>query len=292
MQLGESMPGDTAEVSAETLQQVFSPRSFARLSHWIRTAPISHLLRRTPPAPLSDLDLVDLEATAPPGTEAIIARWMVDRFSETYLNAWATDSLRLEWQYVHALRPGCTSAASMRERPADREALASELADQSVSQWEHGNEGGHAESVLRLEVAQFLSVALRALREGRRQDAVGLYRGFSEIDPENAEIQNNLGFCLLPDDPEAAIEHLLIAAADDDFYGQAASYANLALAFLLTDRLEDAFAALDNARDLADSTDVVWMWPIEPPRDRPTEQIALEEYLEALDQAIVMKVLE
>ena len=43
-------------------------------------------------------------------------RWLVDRFTKTYLNNWAKGSHYLEWRYLHAELVAPCSSVEMRQR--------------------------------------------------------------------------------------------------------------------------------------------------------------------------------
>lgn len=275
------VPGDLSAL----LNRAFSNKFLSVLNCWLATAPIEDLIRHQPPT--SDQVKQGLPISPGPHPDRETT-WFVDRFTQTYLPSWSLSSLRLEWRYQHAFRPGCVSAASMRERRIDRGELATFIADAAVDDWEHKEEaddGGSSHRHPEFNVQQFLSVALNALNEGRRDDAVSLYRSILELE-DNAEVRNNLGFCLLPDYPADAVEHLLVATADEGFSGRATSFTNLALAYHMVGERKLGLEAIDAALDLVSKDDNAWMWPLTGAKDKPTESIALLSYSEDLKATI------
>jgi hypothetical protein len=58
--------------------------------------------------------------------------------------------------------------------------------------------------------------ALKFIGEGRRQDARALFEAILLQDPESASAINNLGFCLIPDDPQNALGLLERAVVLED----------------------------------------------------------------------------
>lgn len=155
----------------------------------------------------SELPLVDTEAMGSDG------RWLVDRFTKTYLHDWGTDSLRREWLYQHGqLQPPC-DAADMSSRNIDLAALAEVLAERSAAaDPPKVDQPGLASSFVRSAVA--------FLQEARYIEAAALFEAIVRRQPNDPEALNNLGFCLLASDPHEALKSLGLAneqrSADHD----------------------------------------------------------------------------
>src|SRR5260370_7919735 len=54
--------------------------------------------------------------------------------------------------------------------------------------------------------------AIKLLKQGRCREAAAVFEFGVQQRPENPEVRNNLGFCLIPIDPRQALEHLRAAA--------------------------------------------------------------------------------
>lgn len=158
-------------------------------------------------------DLEDIFEWRPPASKEILARfelkptneeyvWLMDRFTNTYLNDWHPASLRMEWRYLHGgLVPSCRPR-DMAARAVDQNELASLLAHQACDP--RTQRGGLAS----LGASQYVRMALRLLQTGRRDSAASLFQAVATLRPRNAEAYNNWAFCLLPDDPAKSLKLL------------------------------------------------------------------------------------
>jgi Flp pilus assembly protein TadD len=90
--------------------------------------------------------------------------------------------------------------------------------------------------------------ANKAMRKQRRDDEVEHLRNALRIDPEYVAARNNLGVCLLKDDPASAIAQLEKAIDIDPH--EAALFHNLAIGYMITYKLDDAERAARSAIDL------------------------------------------
>jgi len=164
----------------------------------------------------------------------------------------------------------------MRERHVETDTLAALLADRACDDWKHGATADGGE----LLVSNFTGVALERLRSGKHEDAVAIYRGLADLKPEDPEVLNNLGFCLLPTSPREAAEALKksISAAGDEV--SVHTYLNLALA----EHRAGGHEAADSAIALAAESDGLgahaFMWL--PDCHDELEQIVLDRYLDLL----------
>jgi Flp pilus assembly protein TadD len=91
-------------------------------------------------------------------------------------------------------------------RTVDEGELAKLIADRAVKAAQDAIEG-EREAAER-QAFLFVQPAVRFLQDGRRREAAALFEALIDFDPDNPEAQNNLGFCLLPDDPERALQHV------------------------------------------------------------------------------------
>lgn len=136
------------------------------------------------------------------------AEWVFDRFTETYLDGWSPESLKREWRYQNAQLSGCCPPAIMRQRLVSQPDLASRLANLAIT------DGPGPRRDL---VAVKNGAATAAIR-GDLHRAVTLFEYLHETYPDDLEVQNNLAFCLIPDNParaEVLLQDLLHASSAD-----------------------------------------------------------------------------
>lgn len=131
-----------------------------------------------------------------------VAIWLFDRFTQTYLREWGKESLRLEWRHRAGLIQCSVPEDQMHFRRLDDLDIASRLADLAVSHDERGSRHDH-----------LTKTAVRLLAAGERGAAAALFDTARQFDWADALIQNNYGFCILPDDPEAALVALEYAGS-------------------------------------------------------------------------------
>jgi hypothetical protein len=199
---------------------------------------------------LADWDLSE-QAGSPrvEGLAAMEARWLFDRFTQTYLRDWAHSSLRLEWQYHRGKHTPEVDSEVLTCRRLDPLELAERVADA---------EGGDAGRRARLHSLTFSAVDL--LGSGHRSAAAALFDAARQQDWDDAALQNNYGFCLLPDSPDTALEALELAQRQG--FAGSVNRANRALCLFHVERpaaaLENVERALEEWDEL--ETDQAWLW--------------------------------
>jgi len=167
---------------------------------WLHSLSLGDLLAWKAPAQLGDMEKL-------PMIEPHLrnrASWLYDRFTTTYLYKWSDASLHLEWAYVHGDREGCSVPRQMAVRKVEAADLARELAHRSSGEW---RKTGSPES-RSFQSSDFVHFAAEKLRTGQSEVATGIYEGLYALSPDDADIANNLGFCLVPHDPWRALEIL------------------------------------------------------------------------------------
>jgi tetratricopeptide (TPR) repeat protein len=89
--------------------------------------------------------------------------------------------------------------------------LSAEMADRLVKQVRRKAKNG--KDVRRFDVStstitsHLVKPAASFLREGRFTEARALFEAILQTDPESADANNNLGFCLLPENPQLALKY-------------------------------------------------------------------------------------
>lgn len=168
---------------------------------WVFYAPLDALLTLEVP---TEAELRTAVQASPPDPDLRRQyRWIVDRFSTTSLADWHEDSLHLEHRYQAGDVPPPTAEPLMTDRLVTLNELNAEIAKRAVKpspvvDSQYG-------SVL---AKQMQGKAQDFLREGRRPEASALFEFALSQQPDDPDALNNLGFCLLPDDPESALLHI------------------------------------------------------------------------------------
>jgi hypothetical protein len=182
---------------------------FKSITRWAQTASAEDLFSLAPPSSLPDPSLPPDRATP----ESKIGAWLFDRFTETYLDRWRSDSLRFEWKYLHGQQAPPCSSIEMKVR----EISESDLARIMAERFSNPRMMGHNKPPLSEAMTnQLVEPALQFIGQGRRKEAQALFEAILLHDPESAGANNNLGFCLIPDDPQQALHHLEKAAQFDE----------------------------------------------------------------------------
>jgi hypothetical protein len=196
------------ELSAENLMR-FTEMA-ARSQHplivpWIMRTPLEGLVTLSPP------DHDDLYQQNPMISEDLklyeLYAWLVDRFSTTSLRDWLTSSLHCEYRWQAELEPPPCPTRLMLDREVDKDELNAEIARRSALGVANGEPD--PEAILGSDMA---SHARALLGQGRYREAAALFEFAARRRPTDAEARNNLGFCLIPEDPRRALSDLEAAA--------------------------------------------------------------------------------
>ena len=237
-----------SEPSVESLSRFFSG-ILSTTMNWAMTASWDDLVNWRPPAspPADDAPFM------PQRTSDDL--WVAERFTKTYLSDWSVPALRSEWRYLHGQELAPCDPAQMRVREVSANDLAKVMADRL------GAEPRPSEEMTNMLVGP----AVNFLKDGRRIEAAALFEAALRHEPHSADALNNLGFCLLPDDPEKALRHLDAAMGT----GQAnieVTNANRLLALILLGRWTSACDLAESHLDrYSDSSPQgsAWLWEID-----------------------------
>lgn len=227
------------------------------LMPWILSAPLEYLVEHRFAASGDELALVR-ESLPDRDYDAM---WLVDRFTSTYVRQWQKSSMQREWNYVRSMRPGCCVSGYMRERFVDPGQLAELLAEvgaDHLSEREAERDGNRLARHVRVD--QFLPLAIESLGRGDHAEAARIYELVNRVRPGDSEVENNLGFCLLPSDPARAVELLEGALAHQSGVQQSMTRLNICIGWMLQDELAKASSALIQAIDSDLSPFDGWMW--------------------------------
>jgi hypothetical protein len=196
------------EVSAERLALLAAETAGALvplLLPWIMRAPLNTLVTLSPEA-FAD---VDGQIPMDSADRELYERyaWLVDRFSTTSTRDWLTSSLHCEYRWQAEREPPPCPVELMLDREVSQDELNAEIARRAVLQIPNGEPD--AEAVLATEMAGH---ALALLRQRHCREAAALFEFAAKRRPADAEARNNLGFCLIPENPRRALFDLETAA--------------------------------------------------------------------------------
>lgn len=226
------------------------------IERWLQQAPLQDIIG------WKTIDKLDEEQASDDGR----ARWMIDRFTETYLRDWGETSLQLEYRYLRGIQDSPVAVGEMMRRQLSEADVDRELARRAV-------EGS------RSRLAEVKSQAIALLGEGRRREAAALFDAARILEPQDAEAHNNYGFCLTPDDPETALRALV--RAEELGASTALNLLNQSIALRLLGRLADALMAAECAHDrLGGRSEPAWLWMNLTTSEEPTiENVDLLTYI-------------
>jgi hypothetical protein len=254
-----SMPPEERVKAVRVMGALVGP--FAELARaWVKIATQDDLIAWRPPSDPSEvLTLAAIEAVTKEERETY--RWLVDRFTKTYLNDWAKESLYLEWRYLHAeLVAPCSSVEMRQRRIADvdvSKAIASRVAPVHKDRRDVDSDEAEPAEAPALSIDQLVNAAAEFLEAGRRIAASALFEAAKRDNPDNAEVRNNYGFCLLPDNPQRGLQEIY-AAEELGFTPRCVNLANRMYGLF---RLQRFASALEVAERLFGEEDhEAWLW--------------------------------
>jgi hypothetical protein len=242
------------EVVLFKLSTVVASEFRARLRLWAGMAPIDDLANWRPPT-IDEFLAYDLGNESAIKAECRRPVWMIDRFTETYLKDWDTDSLRLEWRYQQGSDEPPCSQRELAARLIDSNDLARTLA--------HAAANPVSDALLEIK-----NTAVRLLVSGRRDTAAAMFDAARQDNWDDPELQNNYGFCLLPDDALEALKALDLAAKLG--FSPTVNICNRVLALFKLGRhataLEVADQAVERWSDLDFAPSVLWDFTASEPK--------------------------
>ena len=172
---------------------------YGAIIKWSLACSLEELLDWMPPAP----ERFSRPLALPDPHSDDDGTWIVERFTRTFLWEWSVPSLRREWLYLHGQHPAPCSAEDMEVRAVSENELALLMADRLAAEPPPYSQLS----------ARLVGSAAGFITEGRRREAVALFEATLHLEPDSQIALNNLGFCLLPDEPKAALDVLERAVA-------------------------------------------------------------------------------
>jgi hypothetical protein len=256
--LSAESPDDRKMISH--LTSALSGRFMRVARAWVRTANLDDFIAWQPPGNLDEtLLLADLDSAETRDDK--IQEWLVDRFANTYLNAWATDSLHLEWRYVHAEIPPPCPSKEMAARRIGEVDLAREITSRAVRARARAQKDHSVKRITSLSINEMKKAAVEFLDAGRRAEAAGLFEAAKRVNPQDPEVVNDHGFCVLPDRPEEGVREIE-RASDLGYPYRDVTVANRMYGLLRMGRLASALDAADRflAEEKSGSPAFLWDW--------------------------------
>ena len=176
-----------------------------RLRSWLITASLDDILELRPPAePILESAKIDILRGL---DEQYI--WAIDHFSKTFYDDWRTSSLHnaRRWIDGHQLPP--CSEDLMAERVIEKLRLDAEIAKRASAP---RRKSPRVAAITHVLEGQMIRYAASLLAEQRYRDAAAVFEFAASQEPYNGTVRNNLGFCLIPENPLEALGHLEAAA--------------------------------------------------------------------------------
>lgn len=252
-------------VAMHRLTAVVSNEFSARLQLWAGTAPIDDLINWRPPT-TDEFLAYDLGNESAVKAECRRPLWIIDRFTETYLRDWDTESLRLEWRYQQGSEEPPCSRRELAARLIDINDLARTLAQATTTPVSD-------------KLPALQSTAIRLLISGRRGTAAALFDAARQDNWDDPVLQNNYGFCLIPDDPSEALKALELAIKLG--FSRTVNICNRVLALFMVGRhaaaLEVADQAIERWGDL--DNDLATLWDFTTPEPKLLTRVQSRPYL-------------
>lgn len=224
---------------------------FSSIMQWADTVDTQALLNWFPPD-----DPLEHKPAGPSDEDGI---WIIARFTGTYLEHWPPQALRKEWRYLHGQHSPPCSPLEMSARVVPENELAKQMADRFAE-----DASPHSDSTQLAD--KLVPPAVSFLNDGRRVEAAALFEAAVHHNPDSPDALNNLGFCLLPDDPARALELLeraTRAVHGDRQLSDANRVLTLAVLGRRTSAVDLATTYLREHEDSPPRPSRTWLWDID-----------------------------
>ncbi|MER7211394.1 hypothetical protein ABT340_30450 [Streptosporangium sp. NPDC000239] len=221
-----TIAGQSPSEAADAFGHVIAPL-FPQIISWISTASLRDMVELRAPETIREISDNEINQFFELHTPY---RWMIDYFSKTFYREWTTESLHLTHRWLQGFEGPPCSPELMDDRRIDPGTLAFEIADRAASK---DDRGSHKVSLRRVSPARGKEAAalvmgslagemrrhaVGLLRQGRTKEAAALFEFGVKGAPDNAELYNDWGFCLIPVEPHRALKLLIEAQALGYFF--------------------------------------------------------------------------
>lgn len=179
-------------------------------------------------------------------------RWIWERFTLTDIKEWSPTSLAHEWSWLSTDENSDIPPRILLERPMEADQISTAYFQKMLSRPKPVPQTG-------FRAAEFAKEAADRLQRGNPKGAAEIFEGITDLDPTSADAWNNLGFCLLATDNEAAL----------NAFGRSAMYssestslriANHVLALHLLGRDADALLLSEVEINPTPAPTGAWVW--------------------------------
>jgi tetratricopeptide (TPR) repeat protein len=215
------------------------------LDIWIESAPIEDLLLWVPPS-------MPIESIVRSSTvqDVEVWTWVVERFTQTYLERWSLSSLKREYSFIRGSWSPEFPVELLADRIVTREAVTAALADRALLR---------DDVVDPSTMNSFTEQAVALLADGQRATAAALFDAARALKPQDLTAQNNYAFCILIDRPQEARDLLtdVLARGIDE---KTVAWCNIALAESLLGNNSLALDACEKAYEAADGDRKAFLW--------------------------------
>jgi tetratricopeptide (TPR) repeat protein len=245
----EKAIGDDAPLE-DYISTALNGSTAQNLDSWIATASIDDILLLTPPG-----EITNVIPQGPPDEVAEIWGWIVERFTQTYLNHWSLTSLKQEYSFVRGSWNPQFSTELLADRVIAREDITAALADRTLL-------ADDADDAVEPSImTSFTDQALALLADGQRNAAAAIFNAARTLKPNDTIAQNNYAFCTLIDRPREARD-LLTDVLSRSAQPDAVTLCNIAVAESLLGNSESSLNACAQAYEKAEDNHTVFLWTL------------------------------
>jgi hypothetical protein len=215
------------------------------LDEWIKSAAMEDIILWKPPNSTGDSPITETAAQ-----QVGFWTWIVERYTQTYLDQWSLESLKLEYLFLQGKFSPDLPAEFLSERVLARADVTSALADMTIL----------SDSVTEPStMASFTEQALALLADGQRNAAAALFDAVRTLKPGDQSAHNNYAFCILIDDPRRA-RAIFKEVLANGMRSPAVCWCNLALAESLLGNADEALQACDEAYAMTNEKNRGYLW--------------------------------
>jgi len=142
---------------------------------------------------------------------------------------------------------------------AHRRIAAAALTHEISSRTVQARQQDSARKSTSLSTREMTSTAIEFLDAGRRAEAAALFEAAKRVNPQDPEVINNYGFCILPDRPDEGLREIK-SAGDLGYPHRAITLANRMYGLLRVGRLTSALEAAERFLIEGQGYEAAYLW--------------------------------
>lgn len=254
---GEASPG-------KYIAMALHGKTAMRLNTWLESARLENVLCWKPPE--QDPEPSPTESA---NEDAELWTWIVERFTETYLERWSLTSLQYEYRFVQGLWRPDLPEEILAERTEPREKVATALADRTLER---------DDVIDPATMGSLTAQSVSLLEEGQRREAAALWDAARRLKPADLVAQQNYAFCIMLDEPTQA-RSILEDVLTRGIRRPLVSLCNLALAESLLRNTEAAFKACEQAYEVANEQSTAYLWTQQREGEWAAPKVAVRRWI-------------